>query len=146
MPVGSVDGRGAALGGLASWAGSAPWVIAGLFVVTAFLFAIANQGAASLPSMAPIISIVFGPPPESDVVGCVRVDAGRLCAVRRGRPLAETPGRGPRELPVAEPVVVETRGPQDLVVSKTSTVSPWTFSVTREEEAYVADLHGQGDP
>ena len=41
---------------------------------------------------------------------------------------------GPLELQTAEPMMVETLGPQDLAGSTPSTVSPWTFSVAREDE------------
>ncbi|MBB2994592.1 hypothetical protein E9229_000783 [Paeniglutamicibacter cryotolerans] len=54
---------GAALGGLASWAGSTPWAIAVLIFVSAVLFALTNQRSAGLLSLTPIIVILFGPGP-----------------------------------------------------------------------------------
>lgn len=54
---------GAALGALASFAGSTPWAIAGLIFLSAILFAIANQRSAGLLTLAPIMVILFGPGP-----------------------------------------------------------------------------------
>ena len=41
---------------------------------------------------------------------------------------------GPLQLQSEEPMVVATLDPHDLGVSSPSTVSPWTFSVAREDE------------
>ena len=54
---------GAALGGLASLAGSTPWAIAVLMFVSAILFATANQRSAGLLSLTPVMVILFGPGP-----------------------------------------------------------------------------------
>ncbi|WP_343318612.1 FUSC family protein [Arthrobacter sp. TMP15] len=54
---------GAALGGLASLAGSTPWAIALLMFVSAILFAAANQRSAGLLSLTPVMVILFGPGP-----------------------------------------------------------------------------------
>ncbi|MBD8044151.1 FUSC family protein [Arthrobacter sp. Sa2BUA2] len=54
---------GAALGGLASLAGSSPWAISVLIFVSAILNAISNQRSAGLLSLAPIMVILIGPGP-----------------------------------------------------------------------------------
>ena len=54
---------GAALGGLASLAGSTPWAIAILMFVSAILFAVTNQRSAGLLSLTPVMVILFGPGP-----------------------------------------------------------------------------------
>ncbi|MDJ0357126.1 FUSC family protein [Paenarthrobacter sp. PH39-S1] len=54
---------GAALGGLAAWAGSTPWAIAVLMFISAVLFAVTNQRSAGLLSLTPIMVILFGPGP-----------------------------------------------------------------------------------
>ena len=54
---------GAALGGLASLAGSTPWAIAVLMFVSAILFAATNQRSAGLLSLTPVMVILFGPGP-----------------------------------------------------------------------------------
>lgn len=54
---------GAALGGLASLAGSTPWAVAVLIFISAILSAVTNQRSAGLLSLAPIIVILFGPGP-----------------------------------------------------------------------------------
>lgn len=56
-------GLGAALGGLASWAGSTPWAIAVLMFVASILFAATNQRSAGLLSLTPVMVILFGPGP-----------------------------------------------------------------------------------
>lgn len=56
---------GAALGALASLAGSSPWAIAVLMFVSAILSALTNQRSAGLLSLAPIMVILFGPGPIS---------------------------------------------------------------------------------
>ena len=56
---------GAAVGALASWAGSTPWAIAALIFLSAILFAVTNQRSAGLLSLAPLIVILFGPGPIS---------------------------------------------------------------------------------
>ena len=77
---------GAALGGLASWAGETPWAIAVLIFLSAILFAVANQRSAGLLSLAPIIVILCGPGPVDltgwaaaawILAGCV-VGAGKI--------------------------------------------------------------------
>ncbi len=54
---------GAALGALASLAGSTPWAIALLMFVSAVLSALTNQRSAGLLTLAPIMVILFGPGP-----------------------------------------------------------------------------------
>lgn len=54
---------GAALGGLASLAGSTPWAIAILMFISAILFAVTNQRSAGLLSLTPVMVILFGPGP-----------------------------------------------------------------------------------
>lgn len=51
----------AVLGSLASLAGSTPWAIALLIMVSALLFAASNRRSAGLLSLTPIIIILFGP-------------------------------------------------------------------------------------
>lgn len=56
---------GAALGALATLAGSTRWAIAVLTFLSAILFAITNQRSAGLLSLAPLLVILFGPGPIS---------------------------------------------------------------------------------
>ena len=51
----------AVLGSLASLAGSTPWAIALLILLSALLFAASNRRSAGLLSLTPIIIILFGP-------------------------------------------------------------------------------------